>query len=110
MLKNLIIVLVLWSSVASSFQTVFPKNVEKRIDKSLNKYFEKAPYSRGKLQVHDSILDQTNSSFYCVKGPEEVVYMVITIANGCRLGGCDVEGKRSLNNFMCTVCIIIKLN
>ena len=95
MIKNLIILLFLWSPLAGSFQTVFPKNVEKRIEKSLHKYFEKAPFSKHKILVHDSILDQSNSSFYQVKGSEEVVYMVITIANGCRLGGCDLEhGKK----------------
>lgn len=71
----------------------FPDNIEKRINKKLDKFFDDAEYEKEAFQIHDSISQKTNSYFYRLlneKGNKEAI-MVITIANACRIGGCDVE-------------------
>ena len=73
----------------------FSHGIEKRINKNLNKYFEKEGFNKKTITVHDSILNNTNSYFFRVDNHSKSrgAYMVITIANGCKVGGCDVEHK-----------------
>ncbi len=73
----------------------FRHGIEKRINKNLSKHFNKEEFHKISIQVHDSILNHTNSYFYFVENNEKTsgIYMVITIANGCKVGGCDVDHK-----------------
>lgn len=95
MLYKVFIFVLLLTPISEMFQTseCFSKSIDKRITKNLNKYFDKAEYQKSIINVHDSILNNTNSYFYFVENSEKSkeAYMVITIANGCKVGGCDVE-------------------
>lgn len=77
----------------SNVEISFPNNVEKRIHKKLNKFFDDSEYEKNVLHIHDSITSKTNSYFYELtsKKDDEKAIMIITIANACRIGGCDVE-------------------
>jgi len=79
----------------SSHQISFPRIVEKRVAKRLDKFFEKEEYIKTPYHIPDSLAEKSNSYYYLVKSKQgnKVVIMVITIANGCRVGGCDVEHK-----------------
>jgi len=81
----------------SSFETTFPRVVEKRINKRLDKYFEHQDYHKQEFRIEDSLSDKSNSYFYKVTSQDKSknAIMVMTIANGCRIGGCDVEHEES---------------
>jgi len=98
MIYKILIFITLLTPLTNSFLVgvSFSKPVEKRLHKSLYQYFDKEDYQKTELNVHDSILYQTNSFFYYVENgsKSQNVFMVITIANGCKLGGCDVEHEQ----------------
>lgn len=77
----------------SPSELVFPNAVEKRINKRLDKFFEKEGYNKTPFQPSDSISLKSNSYFYKVENASQTkkATLVIIIANGCRIGGCDVE-------------------
>lgn len=95
MIYKILIFITLFTPLTDSFRAgvSFSKPVEKRLHKSLDQYFEKEDYHKTELLVEDSVLNETNSFFYHVENISKTqdAYMVITIANGCKLGGCDVE-------------------
>lgn len=95
MVYKIFIFLLLLTPITELFHSGvgFSNGVEKRINKNLTKYFEKEEFSKKSIAVHDSILNHTNSYFYHVENSTKSRggYMVVTIANGCKLGGCDVE-------------------
>lgn len=95
MIYKILIFITLFTPLTNSFRVgvSFSKPIEKKLHKSLEQYFEKEDYLKKELQVSDSILYNTNSYFYHVENRSQTqgVYLVITIANGCKLGGCDIE-------------------
>lgn len=95
MIYKIFIFILMLTPITELFRTGvdFSSGVEKRIDKNLTKHFEKEAFSKKTINVHDSILDHTNSYFYHVENSTKTRggYMVVTIANGCKVGGCDVE-------------------
>ncbi|NOR87463.1 MAG: FMN-binding protein [Bacteroidales bacterium] len=93
-LKLIIFTLLLFPTFDySSSDLTFPNNVEKRINKRLDKFFDKDGYNKKTFQPNDSLSLKSNSYFYKVENASHTkkALMVITIANGCRIGGCDVE-------------------
>lgn len=98
MIYKILIFITLLTPLTDSFRAGvrFSKPIEKRLHKSLDQYFEKEDYNKTELLVEDSILYETNSFFYHVENSSKTqnAYMVITIANGCKLGGCDVEHEQ----------------
>jgi len=76
-----------------SFEPNFSKRIEKRIYKKLSKYFKHEEFYKKPFSVHDSLSNKSNSYFYFVENKKQTkkAILVITIANGCRVGGCDVE-------------------
>jgi len=95
MIYKILIFITLFTPLTNSFRAgvSFSKPIEKKLHKSLEQYFEKEDYLKKELRVSDSILYKTNSYFYHVENRSQTqdVYLVITIANGCKLGGCDIE-------------------
>lgn len=74
---------------------IFPRVVEMRINKTLDQYFKYEEYHKAPLYISDSFAEKRNSQFFSVenKDSSKRIYLVITIANSCRIGGCDVEHK-----------------
>lgn len=95
MFYKILIFITLLTPLSDSFRSgvTLSKTAEKRSQKSLSQHFNKEDFSKIEIHVQDSILSKTNSYFYFVENSSKSTgaYMVITIANGCRLGGCDVE-------------------
>ncbi|NPD43999.1 MULTISPECIES: FMN-binding protein [unclassified Lentimicrobium] len=95
MIYKIFIFIIMLTPITEIFRSGvgFNHGIEKRINRNLVKYFEKESFNKKTIAVHDSILTKTNSYFYQVENTLKTRggYMVITIANGCKVGGCDVE-------------------
>lgn len=95
MIYKVLILISLLTPFTDSFRSGvrFSNGVDKRIERNLDKFFDKEEHIRQFIQVPDTILSKTNSYFFNIQNQSKTkkAYMVITIANGCRIGGCDVE-------------------
>jgi len=98
MIYKLLIFITLLTPFTNSFRqgVSFSKAIEKRLDKNLDRFFDKEAYHRQEIRLHDSILNGTNSFIYFVENNSKSknAYLVVTIANGCKIGGCDVEHEQ----------------
>lgn len=72
-----------------------PRNVEKRIHKMLQKVFDSEVYSKVIIQYPDSLKTNSNSYFFYVENESKTkkYIMSLIIANGCKIGGCDINDK-----------------
>jgi hypothetical protein len=96
---KLFILTIFFTSVAHHWvaDVSLPKTVEKRFNRSIQKLFKGEDFSKKAIKISDSLLHKSSSYFYELENSTKTKkYLVsITIANGCKIGGCDINAKNS---------------
>lgn len=98
MLKILILMLSFtFTSVILSWTTDvnLPSKVEKRMDKQLKKHFRTKNYIKNQIDISAYIHNETSTYSYEVinQKSSDTCFLIINVANGCKIGGCDINNS-----------------